>query len=112
MRPPISNIAGVMLWVLSNLLLSRGPAREAAGLLQQRIRLHPLQQHRGFPAVRGEAFLGVVDREALFAGQGPANVSRSDMVKLSLTLFDDEHHYESFRAAKVCRLKRFFSLIR
>jgi CBS domain-containing protein len=118
------------------------------------------QTHRGFPAVRGDCFLGMVDRETLLAGQGRANVeriadlfganvpimalreetcrtvatrlalhglervpvvadaksrrlvgviSRSDLVKPSVTLFDDEQNYEAFRSAKLRGLKRIFS---
>ena len=118
------------------------------------------QEHRGFPAVRGSSFLGMVDREMLLAGQAGANpqrigdlfganvpimvlrdetcrtvatrlavhglerapvvadpksrrligiISRSDLVKPSLTLFDDEHHYEIFRTAKFRGVKRLFS---
>ena len=118
------------------------------------------QEHRGFPAVRGSSFLGMVDREMLLAGQAGANpqrigdlfganvpimvlrdetcrtvatrlavhglerapvvadpksrrligiISRSDLVKPSLTLFDDEHHYEIFRTTKFRGVKRLFS---
>ena len=118
------------------------------------------QEHRGFPAVRGSSFLGMVDREMLLAGQAGANpqrigdlfganvpimvlrdetcrtvatrlavhglerapvvadpksrrligiISRSDLVKPSLTLFDDEHHYEIFRRTKFRGVKRLFS---
>jgi CBS domain-containing protein len=111
----------------------------------------PSQTHRAFPAVKGGCFVGMVDRDALLAGQGRANVeriedlfganipvmalrdetcrsvatrlavhglervpvvtdpqnrrligiiSRSDLVKPSLSLFDDEHHYEAFHTTQ------------
>jgi H+/Cl- antiporter ClcA len=36
-------------------------------------------------------------------------ISRSDLVKPSLTLFDDEHRYETFRTTKLRDIKRLFS---
>ncbi|MDB5802980.1 MAG: chloride channel protein [Betaproteobacteria bacterium] len=119
----------------------------------------PAQSHRAFPVLRDGAFVGMIDRETLLAGQQNsaarhladlfgANVpimalpdetcrtiatrlavhglervpvvtdaqsrrlvgivSRSDLIKPSLALFDEEHQHQSFRTTPLGLLKQYF----
>jgi CBS domain-containing protein len=119
----------------------------------------PEQTHRAFPVLRDGAFVGMIDRETLLAGQNNpgaqrladlfgANVpimalpdetcrtvatrlavhglervpvvtdaqsrrlvgivSRSDLIKPSLALFDEEHQHQRFRKTPLGLLKQYF----